>query len=319
MKVFVAGATGAIGARLVPMLVAAGHDVVATSRSPEKAARLAALGAEPVVVDALDRDAVIAAVTTAAPDVVVHELTALAGITNLRDFDRAFAQTNLLRTRGVDNLLEAARTAGARRFVAQSYAGWPTAREGGLVKTEDDPLDTDPARTMRKSLAAIRHVEQTVPAARDLEGLVLRYGPFYRPGTPLAEGGEFVELVRKRRFPIVGNGAGVWSYIHVDDAAAATVAAIERGAPGVYNVVDDEPAAVSAWLPYLARVLGAKPPRRLPVWLGRLVAGEAVVLMMTEARGASNAKAKRELDWVPRYPTYRDGFREGLGGDGAAR
>lgn len=307
MRIFIAGATGAIGKRLVPLLVAMEHEVTGTTRSADKAALLRAAGAEPVVVDALDREAVIGAVRDAAPDVVVHQLTALPPLPG-RNFDAAFALTNRLRTEGLDHLLEAA---GGRRVIAQSYTGWPFARDGGPVKTEEDRLDPTPRASMRESLAAIRHVEAAVPAAG---GLVLRYGALYGPGTGLAASGEIAELVRKRRFPIVGNGTGVWSFTHIDDAATATLAAIERGAPGTYNVVDDEPAAVAEWLPDLASVLGAKPPRRVPTWLGRLAAGEAVVGAMTDVRGAANAKAKRELGWQPAYPSWRDGFRSGLAG-----
>ncbi len=253
-----------------------------------------------MVVDALDRPAVLAAIAAARPDAVVHQLTALAGIGSPRDFDGTFALTNRLRTEGTDNLLEGARLAGASRFVAQSYAGWPYAHDGGPVKTEDDPLDPEPVPSMAASLAAIRHVEATVTAA---DGIVLRYGGLYGPGTGLAAGGEQAELVRKRRFPVVGGGAGVWSFIHVDDAAAATLAALERGTPGaIYNVVDDDPAPVAEWLPALATAVGAKPPRRVPRWLGRIAAGPAVTAMMTEVRGASNAKARRELGWQPARP-----------------
>jgi nucleoside-diphosphate-sugar epimerase len=312
MRVFLAGATGAIGRRLVPQLVAAGHEVTATTTSAAKAALLRELGATPVVVDGLDAAAVGEAVARARPDAIVHQMTALAGAPDLRRFDRTFAKTNELRTTGTEHLLAAARAAGVERFVAQGYAGWPSARTGGPVKTEDDPLDPDPAPNQRQSLEAIRFLERAVAEA-PLHGVVLRYGSFYGPGAsePL------VDLVRKRRLPIVGDGGGVWSWIHLDDAAAATVAALERGAPGVYNVVDDEPAPVAEWLPAFAAAVGAKPPRRVPVWLGRLAAGEVGVRMMTEIRGASNAKARAELGWVPRWRSWREGFRHGLT-DGAA-
>jgi 2-alkyl-3-oxoalkanoate reductase len=313
MKVFVAGGSGAVGTRLVLALVKAGHEVVASTRSAAKTDRLRELGAEPVVMDGLDREATIAAVRDSEAEVVVHQLTALTGATNLRRFDREFALTNRLRTEGTDNLLAGARAAGARRFVAQSFAGWPYAREGGAVKTEDDPLDPDPPKAQRGTLAAIRHLEAAVVGAGDMEGIALRYGGFYGPGNALGNGGFLVEQVRKRRVPIVGDGAGVWSFLHIEDAAGAVVAALERGAPGVYNVVDDEPARVSEWLPRLAQVVGAPPPRRVPVWLGRLAGGEVGVSMMTRIRGASNAKAKGELGWRPSWPTWRDGFRRGLG------
>jgi nucleoside-diphosphate-sugar epimerase len=307
MRIFLAGATGAIGTRLVPLLLDAGHDVVGMTRTPAKAEALRAAGAEPVVADALDSDAVVAAVVAARPDAIVHQLTALTGLSDMRDFDRAFALTNRLRTEGTDNLLEGARRAGAERFVAQSYAGWPSARTGVPVKTEDDPLDPEPLPSMSATLAALRHLERAVTAAG---GIALRYGALYGPGTGLAAGREQLELVRKRRFPLVGDGAGVWSFVHVDDAAAATLAALERGTPGaIYNVVDDDPAPVREWLPALAAAAGAKPPRRVPRWLGRLAAGPAVARMMTEVRGASNAKAARELGWRPAYASWRDGFK----------
>ncbi len=307
MRVFVAGATGAIGRPLLARLVADGHQVAASTRSPAKADDLRRLGAEPVVADGLDAAAVTKALAETRPDVVVHQMTALAGKPNLRRFDRWFAATNRLRTTGTDILLAAARDAGVTRVVAQSYTGWTNPRTGGPVKTESDGFDPEPATMQRESLAAIRHVERTVPAA-PLEGIVLRYGNFYGPGTSDA----MVDLVRKRRFPVIGDGAGVWSWTHVDDAAAATAAALVRGSPGVYNVTDDDPAPVSEWLPYLAEAVGAKPPMRIPVWLGRLMAGEVPVRWMTEGRGSSNEKAKRELDWQPAWPSWRVGFREGL-------
>jgi nucleoside-diphosphate-sugar epimerase len=307
MRVFVAGASGAIGRRLVPMLVREGHDVVAATRSRGNFPALRELGAEPVAMDALDATSVGEAVARAEPQAIVHELTALAGIGSLRRFDREFAATNALRRRGTDNLLAAAAAAGVRRFVAQSYTGWPNIRSGGPVKSEDDPLDPDPPAAQRDSLEAIRHLERAVTTA-PLEGIVLRYGSFYGPGAS----DELVALVRRRRLPIVGSGSGIWSFVHIDDAAAATVAALTRGEPGVYNVVDDEPAPVAEWLPYLAEAVGAKPPRRLPVWLARVAAGEVAVSMMTRIRGSSNAKAKRELGWQPRWASWREGFRHGL-------
>jgi nucleoside-diphosphate-sugar epimerase len=308
MRVFVAGATGAIGQRLVPALVANGHRVVATTRSPRKLGRLRALGAEPVVVDGLDAIAVGEAVGRAEPEVIVHQMTSLVGVTNYRRFDREFAVTNELRTKGTDHLLAAATAAGARRFIAQSYTGWPNVREGGPVKTEQDPLDPNPPAAQRQSLAAIRYLEQAVLTAVPVEGIVLRYGSFYGPGA----GEEFFEMVAKRKIPLVADGAGVWSFIHIDDAAAATVAALERGTRGVYNIVDDEPAPVADWLPFLAEALGAKPPYRVPVWLARLAGGEVAVSTMTQIRGSSNAKAKQELGWAPAWPSWRQGFRGGL-------
>jgi 2-alkyl-3-oxoalkanoate reductase len=318
MRVFVAGATGVIGRQLVPQLVEAGHHVIGSTRSSAKANWLAEAGATAAVMDPLDRGQVLTAVMRAEPDAVIHELTALRGGASLRRFDRSFAETNVLRTRGLDILLEAARAAGASRFLAQSYTGWPNAREGGPVKTEDDRLDPSPPRAMRESLAAIRYLEAAVPRAEGLEGLALRYGALYGPGTNMAE--EYAVLIRRRKFPIIGDGAGVWSFVHVADAAAATVAALDHGAPGVYNVVDDDPAPVSEWLPHLAAVLGAKPPRHVPAWLGRIAAGEVGMAMMTESRGSSNARARRELGWVPAHPSWRTGFAETVGnGAGASR
>jgi 2-alkyl-3-oxoalkanoate reductase len=313
MRIFVAGATGALGRRLVPLLVERGHQVSGMTRTAGKAAGLRAAGAEPVVADALDRDAVLAAVVAARPEVVVHELTALAEMTDFRKLDQGFALTNRLRTEGTDHLLAAARAAGARRFVAQSFAGWPFARVGGPVKTEDDPLDPDPPAQLRRTLDAIRHLESAVLGTEGVEGVVLRYGGFYGPGTSAGEGGFMLEDLRRRRFPLVGAGTGVWSFVHIDDAATATVAAVERGAPGIYQIVDDDPAPVSEWLPALAAAVGARPPRRVPAWVARLAGGAHGVVLMTEVRGASNAKARRELGWRPAWPSWRQGFRAGLG------
>ena len=309
MKVFVAGATGAIGKPLVRMLVAAEHEVTGTTRSPEKAEGIRAMGATPAVLDALDADAVGEAVGEASPDVIVHQLTALANLRFSRNFDRAFAQTNRLRTEGTNHLLAAARAAGARRFIAQSFAGWFYAPSGSGLVSEDEPRDPNPPEGFRAGLEAICHVERSVTGADWIEGLVLRYGGFYGPGAS----DEQMTAIRKRRLPLVGNGAGVWSFIHVEDAAAATAAAVERGAPGIYNIVDDDPAPVSVWLPAAAELFGAKPPRRIPRWVARIAAGELVTVMMTEARGASNAKAKRELGWQPHYASWREGFANGLG------
>jgi nucleoside-diphosphate-sugar epimerase len=312
MKIFVAGATGFVGSRLIPLLVDRGHQVVGTTRTAAKADRLTRVGAEPMIVDGLDRDGLTAAVAKAEPDVVVHQMTALAVHFDLRRVDRFFAMTNRLRTEGTDILLAAARSAGVRKVVAQSFAGWPYARVGGPVKTEEDPLDPTPPPRLRSTLDAIRHVESAVLNAGDMDGVVLRYGGFYGPQSSISPDGEIVTMVRKRRFPIVGDGAGVWSFVHLDDVATATAAAIERGTPGIYNIVDDEPARVADWLPVLAAATGAKPPRRLPVWLGRLAVGPQGVAMMTSIRGASNAKAKRELGWQLIHPTWREGFRRVL-------
>jgi nucleoside-diphosphate-sugar epimerase len=308
MRVFVAGATGAIGKQLVPRLVAAGHAVHGMTRYESKRAMLKELGAVPVVADALAPEQVAEAVGRARPEVIVHQLTAIGSV-DLRHLDRDFAATNRLRTEGTDHLLSAGQAVGVRRFVAQGIAGYGAyVRTGGPVKSEEDPFDPTPARDMRQTLAAIRHLEQAVLGARWTEGIVLRYGTFYGPGTGIAPGGEQFELVRRRRFPVVGDGGGVWSYIHIADAAEATVAAVEHGRRGVYNVVDDDPAPVAEWLPALARTLGARKPMRVPRFVGRLFAGEAGVMMLTEQRGASNAKAKRELGWRPAHPSWRQGF-----------
>jgi nucleoside-diphosphate-sugar epimerase len=307
MKVFVAGGTGAIGKALIPQLVAAGHDVVATTRSAKRAEEVARLGGKPAIADGLDEHTIIEAIRDAQPEVVIHEMTALSGKPDLRHFDRMFATTNQLRTRGTDYLIRAARQVDARRLIVQSYSGWPNIREGGAVKSEEDPLDPDPPKWQRESMAAFHHIERVVPAAEGLEGVVLRYGGLYGPDTGLMSS-EALGLLRKRQFPIVGNGAGVWSFVHVADAASATVAALDHGPPGIYNIVDDDPAPAAEWIPYLAEVIGAKPPRRVPVWVGRILAGEVPVSMMTRMRGSSNAKAKRELDWEPRYRSWREGF-----------
>ena len=312
MKVFVAGATGALGKQLVPKLVGSGHDVWGTTRSESRAALVSDLGARPVVLDALDADAVGEAVSAVEPDVIVHQLTALSGALDLRRFERTFAQTNRLRTEGTDILLSAARAAGTRRFVAQSYAGWPSARSGGPVKTEEDPLDMDPPAAVRTTSEAIRYLERAVTQADWIEGVVLRYGGFYGPGTSLEldPPGEMLEMIRKRKFPIVGAGGGVWSFIHIEDAGEATLRAVESGAPGRDNVVDDEPARVSEWLPAASAALHAKPPMRVPRWLGRIIAGEAAAVMMTEIRGAPNGKAKREFGWQPRHPSFARALAE---------
>jgi nucleoside-diphosphate-sugar epimerase len=312
MKILVAGATGALGKQLVPRLLAAGHQVVGMTRSESKRDALRAMGATPVVADALDPDQVARAVAEASPEAIIHQLTALSGQLDLRRFDRAFAETNRLRTEGTDHLLSAGRALGVRRFLAQSYAGWRYARQGAAVKDEQEPFDPNPPEALRDLFAARGHLEEAVIGAEWTEGIVLRYGGFYGPGTSLdGPTSEQVEAIRKRLFPLIGDGGGVWSFIHIEDAAEATLAALERGHRGIYNVVDDEPARAADWLPALARAIGAKPPRRVPRWLGRLLGGQAAAVMMTEVRGASNAKAKRELGWQPRHPSMVRAFAEG--------
>jgi nucleoside-diphosphate-sugar epimerase len=320
MKVFVAGAAGAIGRSLVPQLVARGHEVVGTTRSPAKQDLVRSLGARPMVMDALQPDAVAQAVASAEPEVIVHELTSLSGPMSIKDarhperFEGAI-MTGRLRTEGTDHLLAAGRAVGASRFVAQSFGAFRFTRTGGPVQSEDDAIEPDPASPVQPGIDAILYLERAVTSIDWGAGLALRYGGFYGPGTSISKDPDapFSGPIRKRRFPIIGKGEGITSYIHVDDAAAATVIAVERGDPGIYNIVDDEPAPVREWLPALASALGAKPPRHMPLWLARLLAGETATAMMTEAKGSSNLKAKRELEWELRYPSWRQGFVEGLG------
>jgi len=311
MKVLVAGATGAMGRQLLPRLVADGHEVVGITRSEAKLGLIRELGATGVVGDVLDPDAVARVVANAAPEVIIHQLTALNRPFDTRHFDETFAETNRLRTEGTDHLLAAGRAVGVKRFIAQSYAGWPADRTGAAVQDEDAPYDTALPKGMRESLAAIQYLEEAVTGADWTDGIVLRYGGFYGPGTAMSpEGGAQVELLRERKFPVVGNGAGVWSFVHIADAAEATVAAVTSGRPGIYNIVDDDPAPVAEWLPAAAAAIGAPEPRHVPRWLGRIFAGEVGAIMMTEVRGASNDKAKRELGWRPRHTTWRQGFAE---------
>ena len=310
VRVFVAGGSGAVGRRLVPQLVARGHQVTATATGPAKLSLLAQLSADGVVMDGLDAVAVGEAVAAARPDTIVHQMTAISaahsGKPDLKHIDRWFATTNRLRTEGTDHLLAAAEAVGVPHVVAQGYASWNGLREGGWVKTEEDPLDPETGTRARPGAEAIRHVEEAV---LDADGAVLRYGAFYGPGAS----DDQVELVRKRQFPLVGGGAGYSSWVHLDDAASATVLTVEQKARGVFNIVDDEPAPAREWLPYLAECAGAKRPMRVPVWLARLLAGDVAVTMMTQGRGFSNAKARRELGWQLSYPSWRQGFREGLG------
>jgi nucleoside-diphosphate-sugar epimerase len=303
MRVFVAGASGAIGMRLVPQLIDAGHEVIGSHNSPASAELLRTLGAKPVRLDLLDARAVRTAVLENEPEAIVHQATALANVAFGRNMDKVTAKTSELRTKGTDALLAAAREAGVHRFVGQSVAAFTRyAREGGPIKTEDDPLDPTPPKNFDQSAAAMAYLEQAVT---DFGGIALRYGAFYG-----AANDGSIEPVRKRQFPIVGDGGGIWSWIHLEDAATATVLALEHDGPAIYNIVDDEPAPVREWLPVLAQALGAKPPRRVPIWLARLLAGEMVVVLATQARGASNAKAKHELGWRLRYSSWRQGFPE---------
>ncbi|MGB6455104.1 MAG: NAD(P)-dependent oxidoreductase [Streptosporangiaceae bacterium] len=309
MRVFVAGGTGVVGRRLVPQLVARGHEVTATTSSPARLGVVERLGAAGVVMDGLDAASVSAAVAKARPEAIVHQMTGISiahgGKPDIKHMDRWFAITNRLRTEGTDHLLAAAEAAGVSQFVAQGYASWNGIREGGWVKTEQDPLDPLEGTTAQPVMAAVRHVEDVVPKAG---GAVLRYGGLYGPGAT----DDQVELIRKRQFPLVGAGAGYSSWVHLDDAASAAVLAVEQNATGVFNIVDDEPAPASQWLPYLAACAGAKRPMRVPTWLARLLAGDVAVVMMTQGRGFSNAKAKRDLGWRLRFPTWRQGFKEGL-------
>ncbi len=315
MNIFVAGATGVIGRELVRLLVERGDTVTGMTRTESKRGMLEQLGARPVVVDAFDAAAVDRAIAAAEPDVVVHEMTALTDLGAPRDVNRAFAQTSRLRTEGTDILLAASRSAGVPRFIAQSFCGYLPAGGRPRVLTEDEELDPERAGPLAGVVERIRYLERAVTTASWTEGIVLRYGGFYGPGTSMSRRppGSHSELVRKRWFPIIGSGAGIWSFIHIEDAARATVAAIDRADRGIYHICDDEPAPVHDWLPELAAALGARPPFRVPKWVGRLAAGDAAVTMMTEVSGASNAKARRELSWQPHYPTWREGIRHGLG------
>jgi 2-alkyl-3-oxoalkanoate reductase len=305
MRVLVVAASGVMGTQLVPQLRQQGHEVIGTSRSPEKAGRLRALGAEPVVLDALDARAVREAVAAARPDAIIYQATALTELSDFKHFDASFAATNRLRIEGTDNLLAAARAAGVHRIIAQSYGQNRYARQGGPVKTEDDPLDPAPPAAARQTFAALKHLDEAVTGAG---GIVLRYGNFY--GDP---GDRWPDLIRARKFPVVGDGAGIWSHIHLHDAAAATVLALGHDGPAVYNIADDDPAPIRVWLPELAKIAGARPPQHFPRLMARILAGEVIVVMSTEARGAANAKAKRELGWTLRYPSWRQGFAAAYG------
>jgi len=310
MRIFLAGASGAIGRRLVPLLVSAGHVVIGTTRSENKLEQLRQLGAQPVVLDGLNRDAVLHAVAAAHPEVVVHQMTSLATMRSFKRFDADFDLTNRLRTEGTSHLVEAAGAARVRVFIAQSYTGWPNERRGGRTKTENDPLETNPPASMTRSLEAVRGLERMIWHAPGLVGTVLRYANLYGPGTSISTDGEIAVLIREGRFPVVGSGAGIWSFLHVDDAASATKVAIEQHVAGVFNVADDEPAEVATWLPYLAELVGAPPPRHVPAWIARFAIGDAGVSLMTDVRGASNDKVKKTFGWLPRYWSWRLGFRD---------
>jgi len=312
MRIVVAGASGAVGKALVPVLIKAGHEIAGLVRRKESGPALIQAGAAPLFADALNKAEVHRAIAAFNPDAVVHQMTALPAVPNFRDFDKAFAQTNQLRTIGTDNLLAAAREVGARRFVAQSFAGWPYARTGGPVKSESDPLDPDPSPAFRRTLEAIQYVESAVAAARDVGGISLRYGAFYGPGTALSGDGWMVEQVRRRRLPLIGKAQGVWSFIHVADVATATLAALESESTGTFNVTDDEPAPVAAWLPFLAEAIGAKTPRQIPYFIARVLLPSYLLEMMTVVRGASNARFKQAFSWQPGFASWREGFRHGL-------
>jgi nucleoside-diphosphate-sugar epimerase len=312
MKVLVAGATGGLGRSLVPKLVAAGHEVTGMIRSESRAAGVRAQGADVVLADGLDAAAVKSAVDSVRPEVVVHQMTALKGGIDFKRFDQSFAWTNRLRTEGTDNLLAASQAAGVRRFVVQSYAGWNLQHGGSATKTEADPLDPDPVPAQRQTMAGLKHLESVVTNADGIEGIALRYASFYGPTGDIGKGGSIVELIRKRKLPLIGDGAGVWSFIHYDDAADATVKAIESDATGIYQIADDDPAPAAVWLPEFARILGAKPPRHIPTWLARLAVGDAGVAAFTTIRGADNTLAKATFNWQPGYASWREGFRKGL-------
>jgi 2-alkyl-3-oxoalkanoate reductase len=313
MRVLVAGATGAVGRSLIPELRRRGHDVFGTTRNMSKADVVSISGAQPVRMDGLDQADVFETVRRLQPEAIIHQMTSLANTRSLRNFDKVFERTNQLRTRGTGYLIAAARQAGTRHLIVQSFTGWPNTRHGSAVKTETDPFDPTPPAAMKQTLDAIREQEQAVLSISDLHAVVLRYGAFYGPGTSITSGGDIVEMVRRRRFPIIGNGAGVWSFIHMEDVAAATAQALEGGPSGVYNIVDDDPAPVRVWLPELALILDARPPSYVPEWVARLLVGESGVSMMTRIRGSSNEKARRLLGWSPIYSSWREGFRQELG------
>jgi len=312
MKVLVAGATGGLGRSLVPQLIAAGHEVTGMTRSESGASSVRSFGADVVLADGLDAAAVRTAVEKVRPEVVVHQMTALKGGIDFKHFDDSFAMTNRLRTEGTDNLLAASQAAGVRRFVVQSYAGWNLQHGGSATKTEADPLDPNPVPAQQQTMAAIKHLESAVLNTDGIEGVALRYGSFYGPTGDIGKGGSMVEMIQKRRLPLIGDGTGIWSFIHYDDAASATVKAVESDVTGVFQIADDDPAQAAVWLPEFARILGAKPPRHVPAWIGRLAVGDVGVAAFTEIRGADNTLAKRTFGWQPGYASWREGFRKGL-------
>ena len=313
MKIFVAGSTGVVGKILVPQLIEQDHEVFALVRNSQKSKDVEVVGAKAVIANALDKIELTESIKKTEPEVVIHQLTSLSNVSgNFKKFDEEFALTNRFRTEVTDTLISAARLVGTRRFIAQSFCGWPFAREGSPIKIEEDSLDSDPPTGFRKTLQAIKHLEKAVKSVTDFEALALRYGIFYGPGTGFSKDGPIAELLRKHKMPIVGNGNGVWSFIHINDAVSATVNAISQGKPGIYNIVDDEPVPVKSWLPYLAEILESKPPSKIPAWIAKLIIGNAGVSMMTQIRGGSNVKAKRELSWKPVYSSWRQGFKEGL-------
>jgi nucleoside-diphosphate-sugar epimerase len=312
MKIFLAGASGAVGQTLIPLLLQQQHEVFGAFRNPSNTGLVQSLGATPVLLDALDPQAVNNHISQIKPQVVIHQLTAIRARIDLRNFDREFVLTNRLRTEGTRNLLTAAVNAGTEKFIAQGFAGWSYARTGAALKTEEDPLDPTPPPRMKPTLDALQTLESTVIGEPRLTGIVLRYGWFYGPHSSIASDGATIEDLRKRKVPLVGKGTGIWSFLHLHDAATATVAALAKAKPGIYNIVDDDPAPVSEWLPYLAQCAGAKPPIRVPNWLARLLIGEQAITLMNEIRGVSNAKAKRELNWTPKWDSWRQGFRDAL-------
>ena len=313
MKIFVLGSTGVMGKNLIPLLVEKKHEVTALVRSSKRTKVVEDIGAEAVIANVLDKEELTEVIKKAEPEAIIHQLTALADFSgNFRKFDEEFEMTNRFRTEVTDTLLKIARDIGTKRFIAQSFCGWPFARTGEPIKSEEDPLDPEPPSSFIKSLNAIKHLEKVVRESQKVEAVALRYGFFYGPGTSISKDGSIVKAISKHRIPLVGNGTGIWSFIHIKDAARSTVAALTSGSPGIYNIVDDEPAPVSEWLPFLANVLGAKKPSRIPVWLANILIGEGGVSMMTKIRGASNSKAKNELNWEPVYPSWRKGFTEGL-------